>query len=1314
MEVLCRNVPQDLSEDNFKRELVPFMKALNITDFFCEKPKSKKQAWVKFLHPGDGHDFLERHGKIKRNGIPRKENMNPRYPFKPNLRSKDTPRLHILKTPVFVEQSSRPLDKHAIAHLKYERDKKLQKAAAATAAKDKDKDRQAPVKAFNIHGISCGGNTFRGPDKVITFVEHNSLILPGDVIGKFMPQWLTVHSEGGNRIDFHSDTIQDLIASRNDASVTLVLTEPPKMYTPHISGNRSQEWQRVQGLVTWGLIQEYSASCLVYRISFQSLTDMNEVLRSVKHRDILAITYHDLPSVLWTYMEPESHHFLGQHQFSEKARRLLASGSIHFALLFQVQALVWNNYINPASGIDLLHLLEKVITLAKQKEVATPVTTGAMKTLLQNIPYPCPGTDPRELDVIDMMTSIMDEEYKARVENPQRDRIYGAKIPDHQVYVFKAMVTPTRILLTGPDPESKNRVLRKYQENNDYFLRVIFCEEDGQDLNYHPKVDNEPIFLRFRRVMDDGITIAGRKFQFLGFSHSSLRSHSAWFSAPFTDSNFERQTPEAILRALGDFSEIRVPAKCAARIGQAFSETPYAVPIFETGITHQYIPDVKSEDGTRVFSDGVGTISREALEDIWPYLSMRAAAPTCLQIRWGGCKGMLSLDTRLKGRVFCIRKESMMKFPSDDVRELGICDASSKPLRLVLNRQMIKILEDMGTPNDWFFKLQDNALNILRNVTADATNTSYFLDYQAIGVNMGLPKLVKQLDEMGIDYRRDKFLKSAVEHVVLRELRLLKHKARIPVDKGVTLFGVMDETGFLGEGEVFVTYDKTYSVYNGLRIDNTLKDGRIIVTRSPALHPGDIQPVEQVTPPLGHPLRSLQNCIVFSQKGKRDLPSMLSGGDLDGDLYNIIWDAEASPEKYFSPADYPRVEPKPLDRPVRPKDIADFFVDFMRTDILGMIATRHVILADYCEEGTMHPDCVKLAGMHSTAVDFSKTGIPVDVKALPKNPPFRPDFLALAPPLKMYDKGQIAHLHDEDEDDNADDGMARYKTKYYPSDKILGYLYRNVDEKKIWDEDIHRIINAGGPSVWDQLLTVVENEVLKYKLDVDWTRRYEEAWKIRGLYESSITDKMWDFSENPRKPLTEVEVFCGFILNKRGAQTRSQGDSSIKLKEETDRIMTWIAKQIRDRGVGDGAETLSTATEADGVPSRWREDVVELCWAQMEVSAGGGFIGVGRGRRRARGGAKIVQAKATVPRRLSPSKHSPISAEIQPWWIIITIVLHLGRHKTYLERSNERAKVVDSETPKVHDEAPGKLNPKGTLSTPQTSTKDKNVIAPPG
>jgi hypothetical protein len=77
--------------------------------------------------------------------------------------------------------------------------------------------------------------------------------------------------------------------------------------------------------------------------------------------------------------------------------------------------------------------------------------------------------------------------------------------------------------------------------------------------------------------------------------------------------------------------------------------------------------------------------------------------------------------------------------------------------------------------------------------------------------------------------------------------------------------------------------------------------------------------------------------------------------------------------------------------------------------------------------------------------------------------------------------------------------MGQVKYKYYKSEKILGHLYRNVDEKKIWDQDIHRSISTDGPSVWDQLLAIVETEIVKYNLDIDWTRKSEQAWKLRSL-----------------------------------------------------------------------------------------------------------------------------------------------------------------------------------------------------------------------
>lgn len=267
---------------------------------------------------------------------------------------------------------------------------------------------------------------------------------------------------------------------------------------------------------------------------------------------------------------------------------------------------------------------------------------------------------------------------------------------------------------------------------------------------------------------------------------------------------------------------------------------------------------------------------------------------------------------------------------------------------------MIKILEDMGIPAKWFLDQQTAALENLRLVTAHISNTTGFLKRQGIADHIGFPQFIRRLESIGVDYKRDKFMQSVVEAAILRELRLMKHKARIPIDQGATLFGIMDETGYLEQGEIFVSFDKAPFIgCHMLDLDNR----QMLVTRSPALHPGDIQLATNVIPPESHPLRALRNCIVFSQKGKRDLPSCLSGGDLDGDTYGIIWDvsAIAGCQRVFSPAEYPRVAPLDIGRPVERKDMTDFFIQFMATDQLGLIAIRHIILADQAKAGTADP-----------------------------------------------------------------------------------------------------------------------------------------------------------------------------------------------------------------------------------------------------------------------------------------------------------------------------------------------------------------------
>jgi hypothetical protein len=76
---------------------------------------------------------------------------------------------------------------------------------------------------------------------------------------------------------------------------------------------------------------------------------------------------------------------------------------------------------------------------------------------------------------------------------------------------------------------------------------------------------------------------------------------------------------------------------------------------------------------------------------------------------------MISLDSRLHGDALVLR-DSMIKFDGSTWPDIEICDAPYKPLSMYLNRPLIKILEDMGVPDDFFLDLQAKEVERLRTV----------------------------------------------------------------------------------------------------------------------------------------------------------------------------------------------------------------------------------------------------------------------------------------------------------------------------------------------------------------------------------------------------------------------------------------------------------------------------------------------------------------------------------------------------------------------------------------------------------------------
>lgn len=158
--------------------------------------------------------------------------------------------------------------------------------------------------------------------------------------------------------------------------------------------------------------------------------------------------------------------------------------------------------------------------------------------------------------------------------------------------------------------------------------------------------------------------------------------------------------------------------------------------------------------------------------------------------------------------------------------------------------------------------------------------------------------------------------------------------------------------------------------------------------------------------------------------------------------------------------------------------------------------------------------------MHSTGVDYSKTGIPVDMtqfKILRMNR-YRPDLYVIRPGIMdasmhllltrlSMSPAPITNLKNRNEivfdaptapaamtGDEDDDAGPNYM--YYMSDKILGRLYRSIDEHKIWFDNI-KIKTEAISSVWRELLEYVRS-ICEHELDgITWAEFKPEAWEIR-------------------------------------------------------------------------------------------------------------------------------------------------------------------------------------------------------------------------
>lgn len=534
------------------------------------------------------------------------------------------------------------------------------------------------------------------------------------------------------------------------------------------------------------------------------------------------------------------------------------------------------------------------------------------------------------------------------------------QIPCYCTYGRKASITPTTIRFDSPTVETSNRVVRKYSQLQDRFLRVQFVEESELNRAGRNRQNNVKVWERIERALFRGIRIGGRHYQFLAFGSSQLRQSSAYFFCP-TD----HVSCDDIRAWMGQLDHIKTVAKYAARLGQCFSTTRDVKGIWQPNI--KQIDDIE-RDG-QCFTDGVGKISGFLSGFIIDEMTLDVFEhPTAFQFRMGGCKGVLAVWPQAEKMEVHVRP-SQAKFKSNfQGLEIVRCAAFSTA---TLNRQTITILESLGVPQEVFMKLLKDHIHSFENA---ATDNSVAIDLLTKFVDENQSSLVlAELLKAGFktDQTVEPFTLNLLNLWISWSFRLLREKARISVPNSAFVLGCVDETGTLRghskdtEGspnkdiqklpQIFLQY--TNPKYP---METNIVKGLCIVGRNPSLHPGDIRVVQAVDNPN---LRHLKDVVVFPSKGDRPVPAMLSGGDLDGDDFFIIWDPDLLPKEWnYKPMDYSAPPSRELDRDVSVDDMRKFFVNYMKNDVLALIATAHLGFAD--EHGPKSSICRQISPIY--------------------------------------------------------------------------------------------------------------------------------------------------------------------------------------------------------------------------------------------------------------------------------------------------------------------------------------------------------------
>ena len=504
MEVIVRNLPDEATEKQVDIFFGTVLGKLGIKSYSCQKLRSRGTATITILELDKARQFLKMHGQTE--------------PGRKGYASVPKPLIHMGRH-INCSASNKSPDKfHLLSLKKEESDWYASQSKKPKIVQGRGNENHRPGshnrRSFDISSLKCGQWTYVDGD--LAFVMYSEERKRGRII--FGPRSLLIklcpHDPTSplQQVEIPYNSIQSMtVGSATDPSITFSLLEAPRLFE---SLNASIEAALQKFAIRKGnqqftrkritaLSKEHEtvvSSCLCYRIVLSNTTDIAGV-RVLRNTPAIP------DSISWDASAVTKTPFAAQMTALHSAMSESRYSSLSFELKFQMQKLAQNGYLSPDRVAELLAVVSRH---AKERDVS--VVTQSVRTLFGQIPFAGPATEASDLS-LETLTQMLVENQESIIRGETYLPNLGDQY-DHIASVHKVMVTPTGTYLYGPEPEVKNRVLRKYSNFPNYFLSVSFLDENGEPLRLDRQTSGDDIYHgRFKKVLQGVINIADRGFE---------------------------------------------------------------------------------------------------------------------------------------------------------------------------------------------------------------------------------------------------------------------------------------------------------------------------------------------------------------------------------------------------------------------------------------------------------------------------------------------------------------------------------------------------------------------------------------------------------------------------------------------------------------------------------------------------------------------------------------------------------------------------------------------------------------------------------